>query len=70
MDRNELSTLSPERLRELINEAVTKIRDLRFTVSTRQQMHVRDLRKAKRELARLKTVLAQKEQKGTEHQSS
>jgi ribosomal protein L29 len=33
------------------------IRDLRFTVTTRQHAKVRDLRKAKQELAQVLTVL-------------
>lgn len=62
MDQNELRTMSSSRLAEMIQATAKKIFDLRFTVGTRQQTHVRDLRKAKRELARLKTILAQKEQ--------
>ncbi len=34
-----------------------KIRDLRFTVTTRQHSKVRDLREAKQELARVLTLL-------------
>jgi ribosomal protein L29 len=63
MNTKELRTQSPKRLRELLDKAAAAVRDLRFTVSTRQQAHVRDLRKAKRELARIKTVLREAERK-------
>ncbi|MFA5130196.1 MAG: 50S ribosomal protein L29 [Patescibacteria group bacterium] len=59
MDTKELRLLSPERLRELAATSAATIRDLRFTVSTRQQSHVRSLRHAKRELARINTILHQ-----------
>jgi ribosomal protein L29 len=60
MDTKELRSQSPKRLNELLAKTASRVRDLRFTVMTRQQTHVRDLRKAKRELARIKTILAEK----------
>jgi ribosomal protein L29 len=57
MDLKELRNQSQERLQELALEARTKIRDLRFTVGTRQRANVRDLRKAKQELARILTLI-------------
>lgn len=61
MDTKELRTQSPERLRELLNKTAATVRDLRFTVRTRQQSHVRDLRNAKRQLATIRTILREKE---------
>jgi ribosomal protein L29 len=61
MDIKELRNMSTDRLRELIMESADKIRNLRFTVSTRQQGHVRTLRTAKREVAQLNTILREKE---------
>ena len=61
MDIKELRTQSVSRLGELQNEQVMKIKDLRFSVGTRQQTHVRDLRKAKRLLARINTVLQEQQ---------
>jgi ribosomal protein L29 len=61
MDIKELRNMSVERLRGLIGETSDKIRNTRFTVSTRQQGHVRTLRTAKRDLAQMKTILCQKE---------
>lgn len=60
METKELRSMSVDRLRELAGEYAEKIRNLRFTVSTRQQGHVRTLRAAKRELAQLNTILHEK----------
>lgn len=60
MDIKELRNLSVERLHDSIGELAEKIRNVRFTVSTRQQGHVRTLRTAKRELAQMQTILAEK----------
>lgn len=60
MDIKELRNLSVERLSSLIGETAEKIRSTRFTVSTRQQGHVRTLRTAKRDLAQMNTILHQK----------
>ena len=56
MDINEFRNQSPERLITLAAELRARIRDLRFTIGTRQRANVRDLRKVKKELARLLTV--------------
>jgi ribosomal protein L29 len=61
MDIKELRNMSAERLHDLIGEAADKIRNMRFTVSTRQQGHVRTLRTAKRDFAQMKTILCEKE---------
>jgi ribosomal protein L29 len=60
MDLKELRNQSAQRLDELAGELRSKIRDLRFTVGTRQRANVRDLRKAKLELARLLTIRKEK----------
>ncbi len=65
MTTNELRAESVERLREEAVKQRAIIRDLRFTIGTREQAHVRDLRKAKRELARIETVLADNERKAS-----
>ena len=49
-------------LKQMAEELQAKIRDLRFTVQTRQQTRVRELRNAKRDLARIKTVMNEKKQ--------
>lgn len=61
MDIKELRNMSVDRLRDIIGETAEKIRSTRFTVSTRQQGHVRTLRTAKRDLAQMNTILHEKE---------
>ncbi len=60
MEPKELRTQGIQQLRELARTTVSKVRELRFTISTRQQGHVRQLRNAKRDLARVNTVLREK----------
>lgn len=60
MDIKELRNMSVERLSDLIGQISEKIRNIRFTVSTRQQGHVRTLRTAKRDLAQMQTILSEK----------
>jgi ribosomal protein L29 len=60
MTLQELRNESAERLREEATNQRALIRGLRFTIGTREQAHVRDLRKAKRDLARIVTVLAER----------
>ncbi|HWQ99907.1 MAG TPA: 50S ribosomal protein L29 [Candidatus Methylomirabilis sp.] len=60
MDVKDLRNQSDIRLRELADEMRANIRNLRFTVGTRQSANVRDLRKAKRGLAQVLTVLKEK----------
>jgi ribosomal protein L29 len=56
MDIKELRTQSAEALEKTAAEYRAKIRDLRFAVGTRSRANVRDLRKAKKDLARVLTV--------------
>ena len=56
MNAKELLTHSRERLDQMAAELRDTIRSLRFTVGTRERTNVRDLRKAKRDLARVLTV--------------
>ena len=57
MNVKELRTQTAEALTKTAGELRGRIRDLRFTVGTRQRADVRDLRNAKRDLARVLTVL-------------
>jgi ribosomal protein L29 len=57
MTIQELRNESVERLREEAVKQCALIRGLRFTIGTREQAHVRDLRSAKRDLARIATAL-------------
>lgn len=56
MELKDLRNQSPERLDQLAGELRAKVRDLRFTVGTRQRSDVRDLRMAKKELAQVLTI--------------
>lgn len=60
MEPKELRAQGIQQLRDLARAAASKVRELRFTVATRQQGHVRQLRYAKRDLARMNTVLREK----------
>ncbi len=60
MDVKDLRNQSADRLLELANELRAKVRDLRFTVGTRQSANVRDLRKTKQDLARVLTLWNEK----------
>jgi ribosomal protein L29 len=57
MELKELRTHSSERLEQAAAELRAKIRDMRFTIGTRQRTDVRSIRHAKKELAQLLTVL-------------
>ena len=59
----ELRNQSVRRLEEMASELRVAIRNLRFTVQTRQRSNVRDLRKAKRNLARVNTVMTEQKAK-------
>jgi ribosomal protein L29 len=65
MTLNELRSESVERLREEATKQCAVIRDLRFTIGTREQAHVRDLRKARRELARIETAISERNRKAS-----
>lgn len=56
MDIKEIRGQSADRLDQMASDLRAKIRDLRFTVGTRQRSNVRDLRKAKKELAQVLTL--------------
>jgi ribosomal protein L29 len=56
MDVKEFRNQTPEALDKTAAEIRAKIRDLRFTVGTGSRGNVRDLRNAKRDLARVLTV--------------
>jgi ribosomal protein L29 len=61
MTIQELRNQTIEHLREEAAKQSALIRELRFTIGTREQAHVRDLRKAKRELGRINTIIVERE---------
>lgn len=60
MNVNELRQKSRQELERAAAEHRARIRDTRFTVASRQVRSVRSLRDAKRDLARILTILAEK----------
>ncbi len=58
MDMKELRLKSPEELRRQSTELRASIRDMRFKLATRQLTKMKGLHEAKKELARIETVLA------------
>ncbi len=59
MKAKDLKQLSAQELQSRAAELRGLVRDLRFKVTTRQHSKVRDLRQARRDLARVLTVLNQ-----------
>ncbi|MFA6429304.1 MAG: 50S ribosomal protein L29 [Patescibacteria group bacterium] len=57
MDAQDLKKKNRAELEQLTKELAQTIRDLRFKVTTRQVAKVRDLRHAKKDLARVLTLL-------------
>jgi large subunit ribosomal protein L29 len=63
MDIKELKVKSKEELNKLLSDNRDKLRDSRFKVANRQLKDVRGIRKIKREIARMLTILNNKETK-------
>lgn len=62
MTAKELMQKSATELNREAADIRTAIRDLRFKIATRQHGKVRDIRQKKRDLARILTALASKQQ--------
>ena len=61
MDNNELKNKSVKDLKEMLVEKKSKVRDLRFGVSGAQLKNVRDIRKYRKEIAQVLTLINSKE---------
>ncbi len=57
MDIKELKLKSVDELKRLAKELRSELRDMRFKVATRQLTKVRNVRKGKKDLARIETLL-------------
>jgi len=57
----EIRALSPGALAEQLEAAHEEFFNLRFRLSTKQLVNHREIRRAKREIARLKTVIKERE---------
>jgi len=68
MKTRELREKSPEELRKLLFEDKAKLVELRFDVSAHQEKNVKEINRIKKEIARINTILKEKEgsKKGAE----
>jgi large subunit ribosomal protein L29 len=57
----EMRTLAKDELRKRVNDAHQELFNLRFRLSTRQLVNHRELPRVKKEIARLETIIRQKE---------
>ena len=62
MKANEFSAMTPEQLNEKVKELKTELFNLRFQLATGQLQNTMQISNVKRDIARAKTVLRQKEQ--------
>ena len=60
----ELHELSTEDLEDRLHEAQNDLMGVRFGLATRQTENTARLRQAKRQIARIKTILTEREQEG------
>lgn len=61
MKTEEMKSLTVEELRKKVNDAHQELFNLRFRLSTRQLVNHRELPRVKKEIARLETVIREKE---------
>lgn len=61
MKTSEILALSPEELGKRLDETYRELFNLRFQKATRQLAKTSELRRVKRDIARLHTILTQKE---------
>lgn len=66
---DDLRKKSEKELRLLLSENREKVRDLRFKLASRQLKDVRSLRKLKRQIAQVLTLLNQKKKSETSNNS-
>ena len=61
MKLKEIRALSPEELAKQLEAAHQELFDLRFRLATKQLVNHRQITGAKREIARLKTIITERE---------
>ena len=61
MKVKEIRALSPEELSKQLEAAYQELFDLRFRLSTKQLVNHREIPRAKKEIARLKTIMRERE---------
>ena len=61
MKAEEIRGLQPEELERRIDEAHKELFDVRFRVATRQLVNHNEIRRIKKDIARMETILREKE---------
>ena len=61
MKVKEIRVLSPEELAKQLEAAQQKLSELRFRLATKQLVNHREIPRVKREIARLKTIMRERE---------
>jgi len=61
MKVEEIRALSPEELAKQLEAVHKELFDLRFRLATKQLVNHREIRRAKKEVARLKTIMRERE---------
>ena len=61
MKVNEIRALSSEELAKQLETAHKELFDLRFRLATKQLVNIREIRRVKKEIARLKTIAKERE---------
>ena len=61
MKVNEIRALSPEELARQLQEAHRELFDLRFRAATKQLVNHREIPRAKRKIATMKTIMRERE---------
>lgn len=61
MKVEEIRAMNPEQLAKQLEAAHKELFDLRFKLSTKQLVNNRELRRVKKEIARVQTIMKEKE---------
>ena len=61
MEIKEIRALNPDDLAKQLEEAHEELFNLRFRLATRQLVNHREIRRVKKNIARLKTIIKEKE---------
>lgn len=67
MKAEEIRLLGNEELRKQLEEAHQELFNLRFRLATKQLVNHREIRRVKKKVARMKTIVRERELAGTEN---
>ncbi|MFH1404481.1 MAG: 50S ribosomal protein L29 [Patescibacteria group bacterium] len=60
MEVKELKKMQPDALEKMLNEAMGKLQEFKFQSSSNQLKNVREIRKTRQNVSRIKTILNDK----------